>query len=210
MALSASNQPITNAASVEIISGGADNPLVLSGVADPSVAGLAAVKGTIYMRSSTTGELWIKSGAGNFDWVPAGAATGSIISHVASGAGRSSYGSQTPFVVGAFAFNPADYVVNAVNPTLAFRAVAANGAAALSNSVTLYNVTDASSVVTLSVTNTSITKLSAALVIGGGAGQIPNSEKIYEIQIYLNSDPLGDPNKTIELYSAHLVATSGL
>jgi len=210
MGISASNQPITNASSVEVISGGADNPLVLAGVADPSVAGLVAPKGTIYMRSSTFGELWIKDGAGNFDWVPSGSSTGSIVSNIASGAGRASHGSQTPFVVGAFAFNPADYVVNGINPTLSFVALAANGAAALTNAIKLVNVTDVADVVTLNSTSTNTTKLSTALVIGGGAGQIPNSEKIYEIQIFLGADPAGDPNKTIELYSAHITATNSL
>lgn len=210
MALSASNQPITNAASVEIISGGAANPLVLSGVADPSVAGLAAPKGTIYMRSSTAGELWVKTGAGNFDWTPTGSSTGNIVSHVVSGASRATYASTVPMVVGSFAFNPSDYTVNGGPPSLAFRALAANGAVSLTNSVQLYNVTDAAIVQTLNFASTSLAKQTVAIAIGGGAGQIPNSEKIYEIRIFLGADPLGDPSKTIELYSAHLVSTVAL
>lgn len=210
MSISASNQAITNAASVEVISGGAANPLVLAGVADPSVAGVVAPIGTVYMRSSVSGELWIKEGAGNFDWVPAGSATGSIVSHVISGAARSTYNSIVPLIVGSFAFNPSDYTINGLPPVLAFRALAANGVAALTNHVRLYNVTDAANVTTLNFVSTSIVKLSNALTIGGGAGQIPNSEKVYEVQIFLGADPFGDPSKTIELYSAHLVATSAL
>jgi hypothetical protein len=210
MSISASNQPITNAASVEIISGGAVNPQVLAGVADPSVAGLAAIKGTIYMRSSTAGELWIKFGAGNFDWVPAGAVSGALVSNVESGAGRESYWSTVPRVVGSFAFNPSDHTVNSALPALSFRALAANGVVGLTNSVRLYNLTDADTIATLNFTTTSIVKASTALTIGVGAGLIPNSEKVYEIQIFLGADPLGDVNKTIELYSAHLVAINTL
>jgi len=132
--------------------------------------------------------------------------SGSIISHVISGAARSSYNSTTPLVVGSFAFNPSIYTVNASPPVLEFRAVGANGAAALTNWVKLVNVTDAVDVTTLTFSTTSTTKQVAALTIGGGVGQIPNSEKIYEIQIYLGADPGGDTSKTIELYSAHLVA----
>lgn len=210
MSISASNQAITNAASLEVISGGADNPKVLAGVIDPSVAGLAAVKGTIFMRSSASGELWIKVGAGNFDWEAAGSATGSIVSHPISGAARSTYDSVTPRIAGSFAFNPSDYTINAIPPTLAFRAVAANGAAALTNSVQLYNLTDSAIVTTVNFTSTSTVKTSIALTIGAGAGQIPNSEKIYEVRIFLGAPPGGDPSKTIELYSAHLVATNAL
>jgi hypothetical protein len=142
--------------------------------------------------------------------VAAAGTTGSVVSHAISGASRSSYNSQTPLVVGSFAFNPSDYTVNATPPTLEFRAVAANGVAALTNHVKLVNVTDAADVVVLNFTTTAAAKQVAALTIGGGVGQIPNSEKIYEIQIYLGADPAGDPNKTIELYSAHLVAVSAL
>jgi hypothetical protein len=74
----------------------------------------------------------------------------------------------------------------------------------------LYNLTDAAIVQTLTFTSTSIVKASVALTIGAGAGQIPNSEKIYEVRIFMGADPGGDPNKTIELYSAHMVATSTL
>jgi hypothetical protein len=76
MTLSAGNQIITNAAGLELVSGGASNPRVISGVADPSVSGLAAEKGTLYLRSSASGEAWIKYGATNFEWVSVGVAAG--------------------------------------------------------------------------------------------------------------------------------------
>lgn len=153
----------------------------------------------------------VSDGGSNWNIVAGGASiSGSVVSHPISGAGRSSYGSITPRVVGSFSFNPSDYTVNATLPTLAFRALAANGVAALTNSVQLYNLTDSAVVQTLSFTSTSTVKQSVALTIGGGAGQIPNSEKIYEVRIFLGADPAGDPAKTIELYSAHLVAISSL
>jgi len=149
----------------------------------------------------------------NKDFVDASVAavvtlSGSLVSHVISGAESTSYNSTVPLIVGAFAFNPSDYIVNATLPTLEFRAVAANGALALTNYVKLVNVTDAADVVALSFSSTTVGKQSSVLVIGGGAGQIPNAEKIYEIHVYLGADPAGDPDKTIELYSAHLIAVN--
>jgi hypothetical protein len=153
----------------------------------------------------------VSDGVNNWNVVAGGSTiSGSVVSHPISGAGRASYYSTTPRVVGSFAFNPSDYTVNATLPTLAFRALAANGVVALTNSVQLYNLTDSAVVQTLNFTSTSIVKQSIALTIGAGAGQIPNSEKIYEVRIFLGADPGADPNKSIELYSAHLVATSSL
>jgi len=137
-------------------------------------------------------------------------ASGSIVGQVISGAGRSTHASTIPRIVGSFAFNPLDHVVNLVPPVLAFRALAANGTPALTNSVQLYNLTDAAVVTTLSFTSTSTVKQVAALTIGGGAGQIPNSEKVYEIRIFMGADPGGDPLRTIELYSANMTAVNVL
>jgi hypothetical protein len=152
----------------------------------------------------------VSDGVSDWHIIGAGSVSGSIVSHPASGAARSTYGATTPRVVGAFAFNPSDYTVNGTLPTLAFRVLAANGVAALTNSVQLYNLTDSAVVTTLNFTITSTVKQSTALTIGGGAGQVPNSEKIYEVRIFLGADPGGNPLKTIELYSAHLVATNVL
>jgi hypothetical protein len=153
----------------------------------------------------------VSDGVSNWSVVSGGSSlSGTIVSHPISGADRATYGSTTPRVVGSFSFNPSDYIVKGALPSLSFRALAANGVSSLTNSVQLYNLTDAIAVATLNFTNTTTVKQAVSLVIGGGAGQVPNSEKVYEVRIYLGANPLGDPLKTIELYSAHLVATSTL
>lgn len=55
---------------VAVISGGAGDPLVLAGTADPSVGGgVAAPEGSTYMRYvAAAGELWVKTGAASTAW----------------------------------------------------------------------------------------------------------------------------------------------
>lgn len=133
-----------------------------------------------------------------------------ILSHASSGVARSSYGSQTPLVVGSFLFNPSSYMFGGVLPELYFRVVAANGSVGLTNYVKLVNTTDSLDVATLSFTSTVATSASPALTIGSGVGKIPDGDRLYEVQIYLGADPAGDENKTIELYSAHIAVEVGL
>jgi hypothetical protein len=53
-----------------VISGGAGNPQVLAGTADPSAGGgVAAAEGSIYLRyGAGAGELWLKTGAADTAW----------------------------------------------------------------------------------------------------------------------------------------------
>jgi hypothetical protein len=115
--------------------------------------------------------------------------------------GRESHDSDTPLIVGAFAFTPSIYLPDLTS--LVFRAVAANGDIGLTNSVQLYNVTDAELVATLSFTSTSQVKDEVTLTLGSGAGEIDTPEHIYEVRIKLDVAS-GGPTETIELYSAEL------
>jgi hypothetical protein len=62
----------------DVTSGGASNPRVVAGVADPSAGGgVAAPEGTIYLRFvATAGQVWIKTGAANTAWSQISTATG--------------------------------------------------------------------------------------------------------------------------------------
>jgi hypothetical protein len=123
--------------------------------------------------------------------------------------GRESYGdvgSDTPLVVGAIAFNPALHVLQGTLFALAFRAIAAVGDSGVTAHVQLFNVTDNESVSILNVTATTVGKLENTLFVGSGAGQIENSEKIYEVRVYVDT-PSG-PADSIELYSVELIVTN--
>jgi hypothetical protein len=124
--------------------------------------------------------------------------------------GRETHNSDTPLVVGAFAFNPDDYSIAKASVAFTFIAVVANGTTPLTSHIHLVNVTDAE-VVTSSalslVDSTDQTKLVANLVTGTGAGEIKTGgEKIYECRIYLDSAPVDPNTETIELYKAELRA----
>ena len=113
--------------------------------------------------------------------------------------GRESHNSETPLVVGAFAFTP---VTHDPVTTMVFRAVAANSDIGLTNKVRLINVTDGEIVAELSFTSTSIAKDEATLTRGAAIGEIDDPEHIYEVQILLGAAPVA--TETIELYSAEL------
>lgn len=55
---------------VVLVSGGAQNPQLVSGTADPSAGGgVAAPEGSLYMRYvAAAGEVWYKSGAADTAW----------------------------------------------------------------------------------------------------------------------------------------------
>jgi hypothetical protein len=120
--------------------------------------------------------------------------------------GRESYGgvgSGTPLVIGAIAFNPSNYTLDNADLSLVFRAVAANGTTPLTTNVRLVNVTDTDTITTLTIVNTTnLVKQETTLTIGAGAGQIDNSEKIYEVQIFVTAPAV--PADSIELHSAEL------
>lgn len=121
--------------------------------------------------------------------------------------GRESHNSDTPMVVGGIAFDPNDYALAQCSQSVFLRVVAANGTVGITTHVQLYNITDAEVVSgsDQTWTTTSMDKKDAALTIGAAAGNLKNSEKLYELRIFLDVAP-GDPVlETVELYSAHLM-----
>jgi len=114
-----------------------------------------------------------------------------------------SHDSATPMVVSQFAFNPSEYSLAGVTRSLVFRAVAANGGGVAETKARLYSVTDTEYIGTgLTFTASSPTKQEETLTIGAGAGEVDDSEKIYEVHIWVVSPDTVDD--TIELGSAEL------
>jgi hypothetical protein len=126
------------------------------------------------------------------------------IPHIAA---RVSHDSNTPLVAGGIAFNPLDYDKPGYTRVLTFRAVAANGDVGITTLVRLFNVTDNEEVASLSFTTTEQVKDEVVLVEGGGAGEVDQVEKIYEVLIQLQ-DPPGSPTETVELYGAEIQVVS--
>lgn len=82
--------------------------------------------------------------------------------------------SQTDVVFGAFTFNSADYTATSV---IKFKSSGYVTGAALTGTVTLYNVTDDSTAATLTFTSVTLAEqLSNALAL-------PSSKKIYEVRL---------------------------
>jgi hypothetical protein len=117
-----------------------------------------------------------------------------------------SHDSDTPKVTCQFALNPPDYDLTNTTRTLTFRAVATNGNSGLTTHVELYNVTDGESISILDFTTTSPAIQEEVLTIGAGAGEVDDSQKIYEVRIWVDS-PLSVAD-TIELGSAELQFTN--
>ena len=117
-------------------------------------------------------------------------------------ADAASWGSATPLVVSQFSFDPSAYPVL---PHLAFVAVASNGSSPLTTYVKLYNVTDSEYVSSAALAYTTMTPFyhGSGLTIGGGAGLIKPTARIYEVRIWVDA-PV-NPADTIELGSASLL-----
>ncbi len=127
--------------------------------------------------------------------------SGDTIVRNVHGAGRDDNDTVTPKVCGAFAFNPAEYALGGTTMTLKFRAVAAPGNALVTGRVKLFNATDSVDVVTLAFTGSTATTVvdSATLTV---PGDIPNSQKVYEVHVYVDSHTSG--SDLIVLYGADL------
>lgn len=108
-------------------------------------------------------------------------------------AAKASHNSTTPLIAGAAWLDGSMYPGN----TFQFWATAAVGAAGATGYVELYNLTDASSVATLTFnsTTTGVQSTPVAPVL------IPSASKVYEVRIYLAAT---GPGFSIELYSAEL------
>jgi hypothetical protein len=123
--------------------------------------------------------------------------------------GNRSHDSATPLVVAQFEFDPTVYNGDATHLTMKMRAVAFNGAPALTSHVVLYNLTDSETVLNLSYTSDQATNNSGSLPLGNAASQIKLSSKIYEIRIFIDGpvlpvDVINLGNVEIELRTAVL------
>lgn len=88
---------------VVVLSGGASNPLLLAGTADPTGGGgVVAPEGSIYMRFvAAAGETYVKTGAANTAWTLMGSASaGSSV--LTFGADSISAGADTRFIPPGF------------------------------------------------------------------------------------------------------------
>ena len=103
--------------------------------------------------------------------------------------------------LGAVPFDPTDYKAS---PAVTLEVVLSVSVGTLTGTAKLYNITDAEYVTSGVLTTSAVvpTKLSAALTVGTGAGELQLSDKIYEIQISVN----GTLSTEIAFFgSAHLL-----
>jgi hypothetical protein len=179
--------------------------MVADGIPNTNDAMLIAVRSgsDVYFRNGSR----ISDGESKTLFESAGASPGAEQVDVVKLATRESHNSVTPLIAGGDSFDPTDYDKPGFARTLVFRAVAANGDVGMTNTVTLYNVTDSEAVAVLTFTSTAPTKDEVVLVEGSGAGEIDLVEKIYEVRIALTAPP-GGPTETIELLGAELVIVS--
>lgn len=85
--------------------------------------------------------------------------------------------------IGQFAFDASLYSKGDSRYSTFRLRVVASVSAAVTGTVTLYNLTDGETVATIStITNTAPTKYDAALTVGVAAGNLKTSEKIYEVR----------------------------
>lgn len=181
------------------------SPLVASQVPNTDSAMLVAIRSgsAVYFRNGSQ----VSDGQSTSLFSSGGLPTGTTLIQTVKFASRETHASDTPLVVGADVFDPTSFDKDGFTKSMVFRALAANGDVALSNTVVLYNLTDADPVATLVFTSTSTTKMEAVLTQGTGAGQVDPSEKMYEVRIALGA-PSGGPTDTIELLTAEIIVTN--
>lgn len=152
----------------------------------------------------STADIWDNSWAAVFELAgpQIGASTETLVNTIRAG-DVASHNSATPLVVSQFAFDPSEYSLTGATRSLVFRAVAANGGGVAQTKARLYSVTDTEYIGTgLTFTTAAPAKQQETLTIGSGAGEVDDSEKIYEVHIWVVSPDLVDD--TIELGSAEL------
>jgi hypothetical protein len=134
--------------------------------------------------------------------------TGNTIKRIIPAGALSIATSATPLVVSSFAFNPAEYAIGNTTMTVAFRIVSATGNLTVTGHAKLRDVTSGVDITTLNITNqTMAAKSEQALTVSvAGANTIANSEKIYEVTVYVDAPTLG--TDTLTLYSADVRVTN--
>ncbi len=130
--------------------------------------------------------------------------TGDKIISIISCGTRATGISATPLIVHSLAFDPSIYGVAGTTKTLVFRVIAGTGNTTVTGHVKLRDITSAVDISTITFTNnTTQIKSEVSLTTGSpGTNVIANSEKIYEIRIYVDGPTLIDD--TIEFYSAEI------
>jgi hypothetical protein len=98
-----------------------------------------------------------------------------------------SYYSDTHLVVGVVEVNPSDFTVSGTTMSAVFRATGLMGNSGITGNVRLVNVSDSETVATLTFNSMTLSVQSSTLTIGSGSGNLKNSSKFYEVQIWVNS-----------------------
>lgn len=131
------------------------------------------------------------------------ARSGTVVTAIDVGGGKTSYLGTTPLVVGSMYFD-ASTNANLASSTssIYFRAIAAVGVTGTVGYAQLYNLSDSYSVCTASFTGTATNVREVSLSVGGtGDRQLPSGPKLYEVRVYVSATLT---NGSIELYSAQL------
>lgn len=130
--------------------------------------------------------------------------TGNKLISIVPAGSRATGTSATPLVVHSFAFDPSIYTFSSTTVSVVFRAVAATGNTTVTGHVKLRDITSAVDITTFNLTNqTTQAKSEQTLTVSSaGTNTIANSEKVYEIRIYVDSPSLIDD--TLEFYSAEI------
>lgn len=116
---------------------------------------------------------------------------------------QDSYADTLPKIQRTLAVDPSEFVITGTTRSLQLRVTAAIGGPTLPGQVQLINETDADDVVaTLTFDTATQTEKIAPIVIGGGAGQMPDASRIYRFEISVPSGPTG--SDSLELGSAEL------
>jgi hypothetical protein len=129
-------------------------------------------------------------------------ATGDVVIRVISCGDHDDNDTVNEKAVAAFSLNPTDYALGGSATTWKFRAVAAAGNNTVVAHVKLRNITDSVDVTTLNFTGSSATQKQEATLTAGS--DLPNSEKIYEVRIYVDAHT--GASDLITLYTADLRA----
>lgn len=82
-----------------------------------------------------------------------------------------------PIAAGGTYLNPADYELDYLTQEYKFVAVASVSSLAITGTVELFNLTDGASVVSINVTDTTVSKLESAPLA------LPSAEKLYEVRV---------------------------
>jgi len=113
-------------------------------------------------------------------------------------------------VVGSFYFNPSEYSLSGTTRSIVFQVVASVGNATVTGHVRLRDVTTGVNICTFDLTgagHTTATKFTQVLTVGTPAANvIANSEKLYELRLYVISPALS--TDFIENWKSEIIVTN--